>query len=373
VFLYTFLCTFLGGESLIDLREYGLTPTMAAQNDTGEPARVTAVLRERYELITANGAAFGRLKGGAYYDIDPETYPTVGDFVTLRENDPAMDGDRIIIRTLPRFSLFVRRAGNDRARSQYQKAVHEQAIAANFDICFIVTSMNRDLNMARLERYLSQAWQSGAIPVVALTKADLADDFTLTVETVKAAVPGVEVIAVSVVTGLGMDAVRAIMKPSTTAVLLGSSGAGKSSLVNALSCGDVMRVNAIREDDAHGRHTTTHRQMIRLPWGAMIIDTPGMRELGMWDAGEGIDMTFPDVEEMLARGCRFSDCSHEREPGCAIRAAIQSGELTEERWRSYINLQKETKFAQDKAAYLRAKTKRFKEISKANTRRDWNA
>jgi ribosome biogenesis GTPase len=326
---------------------------------------VTAALRERYELITASGPAFGRLKGSAFYDDDPGMYPTVGDFVELQGQHAAMDGDRVILRTLPRFSQFVRRANNTRKRSDYQKVTREQAIAANFDTCFVVTSMNWDLSAARLERYMSQAWQSGASPVVLLTKADLEDDYTGIVESVRDAALGVEVIAVSAVSGLGMDRTREIMPPGSTAVLLGSSGVGKSSLVNALSGGDVMRVNAIREGDDRGRHTTTHRQMIRLPWGALVIDTPGMRELGLWDAEEGLDLTFPDVEAALARGCRFSDCRHEREPGCAVREAIDSGELEAERWNRYANLQRESRFARDKAAYLRDKSRRWKEIAKS--------
>jgi ribosome biogenesis GTPase len=195
------------------------------------------------------------------------------------------------------------------------------------------------------------AWQSGATPVILLTKADLVDDYWDYLTQVERVAPGVNTHVISAHTGYGLPRLNAYMIPGNTVVFLGSSGVGKSSLVNALAGEQVMAVNGIREDDSKGRHTTTHRQLIRLNSGVLIIDTPGMRELGMWDVSEGLSDAFADVECYQGK-CRFSDCRHEREPGCAIRAAISSGELDMARWESYCNLKEE---AVDKAEMLRRK------------------
>lgn len=235
-------------------------------------------------------------------------------------------------------------------------------------------SLNQDFNMKRMERYLTLAWQSGAVPVIVLTKADLLDggncenreyQKSVYIRTVERLAPGVAVHAVSSRTGEGLDALSGYMAAGKTVVFLGSSGVGKSSLVNALAGEEIMDVNAIREEDGKGRHTTTHRQLILLKNGAMVIDTPGMRELGMWDVSDGLGEAFTDVEQFLGR-CRFSDCRHQTEPGCAVREAIESGQLTQERWESYIKLKKEAKFTDSKEAFLRHKQQRNKSISKYN-------
>ena len=213
-------------------------------------------------------------------------------------------------------------------------------MAANFDYVFIMQSLNLDFNPKRLERYLTLAWQSGATPVVLLTKADLVDDPWAYVSAVERVASGVNIHVISAHTGDGMQRLNAYLQPGNTVVFLGSSGVGKSSLVNALAGQEIMTVNGIREDDSKGRHTTTHRQLIRLDSGVMIIDTPGMRELGMWQVSQGIGEAFADVDVFLGK-CRFSDCTHTIEPGCAIRAAISSGELSQARWESYCNLQSE--------------------------------
>ena len=248
--------------------------------------------------------------------LGDQPYPTAGDFVRIEFNP---SGDSRIIETLPRRSLF--------SRMEAGPLMREQAVAANFDYVLLVTSLNHDFNPRRMERYLTVAFNSGASPVIVLTKADLCPDYQSKIAEMEITAPGVPVHAVSVYTGLGMDALGQYARPRATLVLLGSSGVGKSSLLNALAGSYEMRVNSTRDvDSSKGRHTTTHRQLIMLDSGAMVIDTPGMRELGMWCAGDGLDAAFPDVEAVLARGCRFSNCRHESEPGCAVRAALENGE-----------------------------------------------
>jgi len=313
-----------------ELENYGLPLPKAAQDDTELTARVLAVYKDRYLLICAKGRMYGRLKTAAYYHAGQD-FPTVGDFVRLQ---PMPGGDGQILCTLPRKTLFQRR---DPSQSDYAA----QAVAANFDYVFIVQSLNADFNSARLERYLAMAWESGAAPVVVLTKSDLTADPAPFVAQAQRSAMGVAVCAVSARTGAGLEALNAYLQPGKSAVLLGSSGVGKSSLVNALAGQSVMAVNDIRQADDKGRHTTTHRQMTLLPGGALLMDTPGMRELGVWTAPAGLQETFADIEQLLGR-CKFRDCSHTTEPGCAVRAAIASGVLSRRRWESYQQLQRES-------------------------------
>lgn len=343
-----------------DIKNYGWLPSMMPENTCGLPARITAVHRERYELICEYGVVFGKLKTSIYYG-QSEEFPTVGDFVLIQY---AASSDSIIIKTLPRRSFFSRRDPTP-GRS-------EQAVAANFDYCFIMASLNKDFNLRRIERYLTLAWQSGTIPVVVLTKADLTEDCSVQVKEAQNIAAGVDVIAVSAATGYGLERLDEYLKPRKTAVLLGSSGVGKSSLVNALLDEARMEVKEIREDDSRGRHTTTHRQLFMLRSGAMIIDTPGMRELGMWDVSEGLGGAFADVEAVLSHGCRFSDCRHKSEPGCAIKAAIESGELSVSRWESYLTLKHEAKYSDNKIGFLREKQQRNKSISMWNKQKNKN-
>ena len=215
-----------------------------------------------------------------------------------------------------------------------------QVLAANVDVAFLVTSLNAEFNLRRLERYVAVAWESGALPVVVLSKADLADDVEGRQVAAQASAPGVEVVVASAVTGLGLDDLRRHLAPGRTVVFLGSSGVGKSSLVNALAGAPLLETAAIREDDARGRHTTTRRQLIQLSDG-LVIDTPGLRELALLD-GDGLADAFGEIEA-IALGCRFRDCRHQSEPGCAIRGALAAGSLDADRLGAFRKLEREAR------------------------------
>ena len=295
------------------------------------PARVIIQQRGLYVLATSNGEASAQLSGRFTHEAAGGDYPVAGDWVAvaLRPHEASAT----IHHLLPRRSAFVRKAVGGGGPAM-------QVVAANVDVAFVVASLNADLNARRIERYLATAWESGANPVVVLTKADLCDDSAMRKAEIEAIALGVPVLVVSVVTGAGLDDLREGFAVGQTAVLVGSSGVGKSSLVNALAGAQLMATQAIREDDARGRHTTTHRQLVLLPNGRLVLDTPGMRELGLWDADAGVAATFADIEALTAQ-CRFSDCAHTTEPGCAVQAAISDGTLDVSRWRSYTKLQRE--------------------------------
>ena len=329
---------------MTNLLEYGFPQELMPRQASAEaaslvPSRVTAVFKERYQLITPHGQRYGRLKTKEYHYEGGQDFPTTGDYVLAQPaGDPDLEsaGDWRILRTLPRKSFFSRLDGWHGV---------EQAVAANMDVAFAVQSLNENFNVKRLERYLTLAWNSGAQPVVVLTKADLPGDHRAMVEAAYEVAGEAPVLALSAKTGQGMEQLDAYLKPRVTAAFLGSSGVGKSSLINALAGEEVMDTGGIREDDARGRHTTTHRQLLRLPSGVLVIDTPGMRELGMWDAQAGLTAAFPDVERLLGQ-CRFRDCRHEQEPGCAVRAALESGELSPQRWKNYRQLAGESRASQ---------------------------
>lgn len=348
----------------MNLEDYGFNKDMLYGLDIEQygpsvmPARVTAVHKERYELICEYGPQFGRLKTSVYYADGRESFPTTGDFVLISFNP---SGDSIIIKTLSRKSMFARSDFSGHAAG-YVKTILQQTIAANFDYVFILTSLNRDFKTNRVLRYLTQARQSGAQPVVILTKADLQPDFDRYVAEVRKAAPTVPVHAISSHTGFGLDELEEYLQPGKTIVFLGMSGVGKSSLLNALMEQEVMAVKSVREDDSRGRHTTTHRQLFMLPSGAIVIDTPGMRELGLFHAEEGISAEFADVEELFA-GCRFSDCRHKTEPGCAVLAALNDGILSPMRWENYLAQKAEVRFVDDKSRFLKEKKEWEKSIA----------
>ena len=313
-----------------------------------QPARVVVEERGLVRVQTARGEALATLAGRLRHDaeLDPAVdLPAVGDWVAVSE---ASTDAAVVHVVLPRASAIVRRAPGDHARPT-------QVLAANVDVAFLVTSLNRDFNLRRIERYLAVAWESGATPVVVLSKADLADDVDGKVLATRAVAPGVDVVAVSSVTGAGLADMRGHLRPGRTVVFLGSSGVGKSSLVNALAGRPLLATAAIREDDARGRHTTTRRQLIGLGDG-LVIDTPGLRELGLADS-DGIGEVFDELEAVAAT-CRFSDCRHEGEPGCAVRAAIADGRLDRGRLDAYRKLEREARRAELSANPVARKAER---------------
>ena len=297
------------------------------------PARVVSEERGQFLLHDGDGTLAGAVSGRFRYESggDALAYPAVGDWVAVTV--PAGDGPATIHGLLPRGSAIVRRAPADHGSGT-------QTIAANVDVVFIVASLNAELNLRRIERYLAVAWESGAIPVIVLSKADLDDDIAGHRVAVEAVAPGVELIVASAVTGAGIPAIRAHLAPGRTVAFIGSSGVGKSTLVNALAGYELLTTAGIREADARGRHTTTRRMLVPLADG-LVIDTPGMREMALNDS-DGIATTFDDIEG-VASGCRFSDCRHASEPGCAVRAALASGELDQARFQAYGKLQREAR------------------------------
>ncbi len=352
---------------MINLEKYGFSNEYLKEISTEGciPARITQVHREQYKVVSCNGESNAKLKGSLYANTDrADEFPAVGDFVLLRYND---NGVSQIVKLLPRKSKFSRPDYSGHIAS-YVKTILEQVVAANFDYVFILASLNNDFNIGRILRYITVSWESGGTPVVLLTKADLVEDYSEQLKQIHQQAVGVDIIVISAATGKGMDQLTKFMKPGSTIVFLGSSGVGKSTLVNALAGEKIMEVNTIREDDSKGRHTTTHRQLILLTNGVMIIDTPGMRELGMWDIKDGLSETFSDIEELFTN-CRYFDCTHTSEPGCAILKALDEGSLEKERWKNYLRLQGEIKFTEDKTRYLKAKKEFHKKIS--NKAKDW--
>ena len=311
-------------HAVTDLSELGWTVARAAALPPGsEPARVSRVDRGRLTVLSADGEL--RVHPGAgLYDASGLSGPAVGDWVALR--------GELAVSVLPRTTAFVRTVAGRTSAAQ--------VVAANLDTVLVVDALTGDTRLRRVERYLAVAWSSGATPVVVLTKADLCDDVRAVVEQVREDALGVDVLAVSSVTGEGLDGVRALLPPGRTGAMVGPSGVGKSSLVNALSGDGTADTGAIRESDGRGRHTTTARELHLLPGGGLLVDTPGMRELSLYDDADGVDTAYADVA-LLAADCRFRDCQHRTEPGCAVAAAIDDGQLDPARYTAWRKLQAE--------------------------------
>lgn len=311
------------------------------------PARVSLEHTHIYRVLTGREEWLARVAGRLRHQASARSdYPGVGDWVAVEA--PSQAGDARIKAVLPRFSRFSRRAAGD--------PTEEQIVAANIDIVFLVGGLDHDFNPRRIERYLTVAWESGATPVIVLNKADLVLDPQAQEDAVRALAPGVEVCAVTTRRPETLGPVRAHLTAGRTGALLGSSGVGKSSIVNTLIGYELLRTHDVRESDSRGRHTSSNRQLVLLPGGGLLIDTPGMRELQLWESG-GLGETFTDIA-VLAAGCRFRDCRHRNEPGCAVIGAVAAGELPESRLESFRKLDAEREHAerqQDERAQIERK------------------
>ncbi len=306
------------------------------------PARVFGVERSIIQLLTTKGPLSMTMT---------QSIPNlaVGDWVLI-------DAEHRFVRLLDRVSLFSRKAAGTR--------VDRQLISANVDSVLIVSSLNNDFNLNRIERYLALAHEAGVEPIVLLTKADLCDEPESFVEAVQSLDKMLQVLAVNAHDSATLQALELWLSPGHTLAFLGSSGVGKSTLVNTLLGGDVQETNRIREDDSRGRHTTTARSLHLTASGVLLLDTPGMRELQLADYEQGVEETFADIAT-LAEQCKFSDCQHQSEPGCAVRAAIESGQLAERRLANYHKLMKEQAFNAVTLAEKRAQDKRFSKMVKS--------
>lgn len=317
----------------INLKKYGLNNRFEQEATLYEglfPARVSEQHRDLYKVIGEEGELQAIVSGKlAHAADDSMDFPAVGDWVMIDRVDGSA-GNAIIHHILQRKSFFARKAAGTSNATQI--------VAANIDLVFICMSLNADFNLRRLERYLSIAWDSMATPVIVLTKADLCPDLQQRLDEIASVSVGADVIVCSCKVENGFESVNSYIAEGKTIAFIGSSGVGKSTLINRLMGRDVLATKEIRQDDDRGRHATTHRQLLLLPNGGIVIDTPGMRELQLYSGN--LSKAFEDIEELAAE-CKYKDCSHIAEPGCAVRRAIEAGELAEKRFENFIKLQKE--------------------------------
>jgi ribosome biogenesis GTPase / thiamine phosphate phosphatase len=325
-----------------------------------QPARITVEHRGAYVVSATDGEQWAEVAGRLrHHAADPSEYPAVGDWVAIR----VRPGETTVIdAVLPRRTAFIRAEWDaSRVRQSAGARTIGQVLAANVDLVWILGSLTRELSARRVERYLTVAWESGAQPVVVLTKADLAEADPARIAEVERAAVGADVVVTSAVTGEGIDVLLRQLEGNKTAAVLGSSGVGKSTLINRLLGEERLDTQEVRGDEV-GRHTTVRRELICLPDGGLVIDTPGLRELVAWEADKGMDTVFADIEE-LAAGCRFDNCAHRTEPDCAVRAALVSRELEPARFRSYEKMQRERDYLSGR------KRSRSKQISKSARQR----
>ena len=315
-----------------------------------ELGRVISQEKDLFRLVMDKEECMARVSGKFRYNVSAiSEFPSVGDFVLVEHS--FKDDVALIHKVLQRKSVFIRKAAG--------KNCMEQVVAANIDTIFLCMALNGDFNIRRLERYLSIAWDSGAVPVIILTKIDLCDDLQAKRFEIENVAVGVPVMEPSGLTGDGLQQIKQYLQKTKTVAFIGSSGVGKSTLINRLLGEECLKTNTIRKDDK-GRHTTTHRELFLIPDSGMVIDTPGM-----WKAGKGIEHAFSDIEK-LAEKCRFHNCTHTSEPGCAVRAAMEAGMIDEERLKAYKKLKAENSYMEDTGNYMLAKKKKFKEIAKYN-------
>jgi ribosome biogenesis GTPase / thiamine phosphate phosphatase len=300
-----------------------------------EPARVAVAYGATFRVYTRDGDELADLTGRLRHEATSRRdLPAVGDWVAVKRTSIA--GGRATIHTvLPRKSLFSRKAAGDETA--------EQIVAANVDTAFLVSGLDRDFNLRRIERYLVMTWESGASPIIVLNKADLESELDARRDEVQAVALGVPIHVISARERTGLDGLDQYLQPGQTIAVLGSSGVGKSTLINRFLGEDRLRTREVREDDQRGRHTTTHRELVRLPGGALLIDTPGMRELQLWSSDTGVVEAFDDIA-VLAADCHFADCAHESEPRCAVKQAVAEGRLDAARLENYHKLQKELSY-----------------------------
>ena len=323
--------------------------------------RVALEHKNFFRVYTEYGDVLAEISGKLRHEaVTRSDLPAVGDWVVIRSRP---EGDRVIIHAiLPRRTSFKRKIAGSRTE--------EQIVGANIDTVLLLTSLNQDFSLRRIERYLLIAWESGANPIIVLSKSDLCDRVADMIAEVQMVAHGVPIHAISVVTGYGLEDVAQYFKRGQTVALLGSSGVGKSTLINHLVGADQLKVQTVREHDDRGRHTTTHRELVLLPSGGLVLDTPGMRELQLWDSDESLHLVFDDIEA-LASDCYFSDCRHQDEPRCAVRDALESGRIDAGRYESYEKLQKELKYLarrRDKLSEIVEK-KKWKKLSRLATER----
>ncbi|SFS58828.1 ribosome small subunit-dependent GTPase A [Marininema halotolerans] len=351
----------------MNLQDWGLDPFFEEgystyQADRMVKGRVTLEHRHLYRVQVEGGERLASISGKLRHQaVGRDGFPAVGDWVVLREGG---DGRAVIDAILPRKSKFTRREAGFH--------IDEQIVAANVDTVFLVMGLDQDFNLRRLERYLTVAWESGAMPVIVLTKADLCEDPDEKRMQVEQVALGVPVHVVSAFNGEGIDCMKRYLEYGRTVALTGSSGVGKSTLINRLADQELLATGEVRAD-GRGRHTTTHRELVLLPEGGLLLDTPGMRLLKVWENEGGVDHTFADILTW-AEQCKFSDCCHEMEPGCAVQEAIDQGVLDSSRLQNYRKLGRELAYLERKKSSeaMRSEKERWKKLTIQYHKKGWH-